>query len=110
MGDFLLRFVYYETLVTVLKTLGVKNGIISFDDLKKEYVKKRLYGYLESSRLLCASGKPSSVKRRTVSITPQTTNGKVVNSRILGTFVPKAKVVAVGAEENENLGDKITEM
>eukprot|EP00092_Neocalanus_flemingeri_P006024 GFUD01006492.1.p1 GENE.GFUD01006492.1~~GFUD01006492.1.p1 ORF type:complete len:1066 (-),score=329.83 GFUD01006492.1:50-3049(-) len=116
--DFLLRFVYYETLVTVLKSLGVKNDIITFDDLKKEYVKKKLYGYIESASLLCPLAKPSSGKKASVMTNNQAPNGKVVNSKILGTFVPKGKVLAVGAfsknieisEENEDIGSKISEM
>merc|ERR1712123_434350 len=45
--DFLLRFVYYETLVTTLKSLGLKNDIITYDDLKMEFAKKNLYAYIE---------------------------------------------------------------
>merc|ERR1712013_295254 len=97
--DFLLRFVYYETLVTALKSLGLKNDIITFDDLKLEFVKKKLYAYIESSNILCSADKPSFGKR-SVSMTPRSSNGNVVNSKILGKFAPKA--VAVGALSNKN--------
>ena len=73
------RFVYYETLVTSMKSLGVREPVISYDDLKvksqhfilkkkkriyiyillapqAECVRKRQYGYVESAALLAASG------------------------------------------------------
>jgi hypothetical protein len=115
--DFLLRFVYYETLVTVLKSLGLKNDIISYDDLKLEFAKKKLYAYIESSSINCSSAKPSSSKRSTpVSVTPKTVNRNVVNSKILGKFAPKA--VAVGAlspksasgGENSEIVEKVARM
>merc|ERR1712013_370861 len=102
--DFLLRFVYYETLVTALKSLGLKNDIITFDDLKLEFVKKKLYAYIESSNILCSADKPSFGKRsKPVSMTPRSSNGNVVNSKILGKFAPKA--VAVGALSPINKAD-----
>ena len=33
---------------TILQT-----NVITYDDLKSEYVKRKLYGYLESSCILC---------------------------------------------------------
>ena len=47
-----LRFVYYETLVTTLKQLGVKNDIVDFEQLKKEKQKQTLYGLLETASIL----------------------------------------------------------
>jgi len=114
--DFLLRFVYYETLVTVLKSFGVKD-ILSFDDLKKEYVKQRLYGYLESSFLL------SSYSGSSVSPLAGVSSGKIsssreVNSKILGKFSPMVKVSAVAAfssgpavkEDEFSFNEKIVDM
>ena len=48
------RFVYYETLVTTLKQLGVMNDIVEFDALKREKQKQTLYGLIETASLLCA--------------------------------------------------------
>jgi len=107
--DFLLRFVYYETLVTVLKSLGVKDPI-SFEDLKKEYIKKRLFGYIESSFLLTSSaGPPKAVPAQTQS---RISGSREVNSKILGKFSPKAKVAAVAAFSSgqKSPTDKIVEM
>jgi len=74
----------------------LKNDIITFDDLKIEFVKKKLYAYIESSNILCSAAKPSVAKRSTpASMAPRSSNGSVVNSKILGKFAPKA--VAVGA-------------
>ena len=46
------RFVYYETLVTTLKQLGVKSDIVEFEELKKEKQKQTLYGLLETASIL----------------------------------------------------------
>jgi len=116
--DFLLRFVYYETLVTSLKSLGLKNDIITYDDLKLEFAKKKLYAYIESSSLLCSSVNPSASVRRSApaSVAPRSATANVVNSKILGKFAPKA--VAIGAlspktklgGENDEKMDKVVRM
>jgi len=115
--DFLLRFVYYETLVTVLKTLGVKNGIISFDDLKKEFVKKKLYGYIEASCILSAAGKPVTTKKSApLTRVNKSGGGNMVESKILGKFAPK--IVAVGsfspkqpkAEDDNEVIEKVAQL
>merc|ERR1712212_619527 len=99
--DFLIRFVYYETLVTSMKSLGVREPVISYDDLKAECVRKRLYGYVESAALLAASVNGVPPPLGSVDDQPKkVTSGRAVNSKILGTFVPsstKVKVAAVTA-------------
>ena len=34
----------------------LQNDIITFDDLKLEFVKKKLYAYIDSSNILCSAG------------------------------------------------------
>jgi len=112
--DFLIRFVYYETLVTSMKSLGVREPVISYDDLKAECVRKRLYGYVESANLLAKSVTVSPAPLgRTEDQPKKVTNGRAVNSKILGTFVPsstKVKVAAVTAFSSKDEGafDKAT--
>jgi len=109
--DFLLRFVYYETLVTALKSLGLKNDIITFDDLKLEFVKKKLYAYIECSNILSSSAKPSMAKRSTpVSMAPRSSNGSVVNSKILGKFAPKAVAVGALSPKTKTGGEDVEKM
>merc|ERR1719239_1492831 len=98
--DFLIRFVYYETLVTSMKSLGVREPVISYDDLKAECVRKRQYGYVESAALLAASVNGAPPPIGIIENQPKkVASGRAVNSKILGTFVPntKAKVAAVTA-------------
>merc|ERR1719500_1690248 len=105
--DFLIRFVYYETLVTSMKSLGVREPVISYDDLKAECVRKRQYGYVESAALLAASVNGAPPPLGSVDDQPKkVTSGRAVNSKILGTFVPnaKAKVAAVTAFSSKDDG------
>jgi len=97
--DFLLRFVYYETLVTILKSFGVKVEF-SYDDLKAEFVKKRLYGYIQSSAIFAESlvGSSKSASTAAASKMASSKSGpREVQSKILGKFTPRAKVMAVAA-------------
>jgi len=91
--DFLLRFVYYETLVNLLKSFGEKVEF-SYEDLKKEFVKKRLYGYIQSSAILAEKvvSNTAAVKTSSSQSAP-----KEVQSKILGKFTPKTKMMAVSA-------------
>merc|ERR1719239_10788 len=105
--DFLIRFVYYETLVTSMKSLGVREPVISYDDLKAECVRKRQYGYVESAALLAASVNGAPPPLGSVDDQPKkVTSGRAANSKILGTFVPntKAKVAAVTAFSSKDDG------
>jgi len=105
--DFLIRFVYYETLVTSMKSLGVREPVISYDDLKAECVRKRQYGYVESAALLAASVNGAPPPLGSVDDQPKkVTSGRAVNSKILGTFVPntKTKVAAVTAFSSKDDG------
>ena len=64
------------------------------------------------------SVKPSSGKRTKTASKAKTTNGHIVKSKILGEFVPKSKIAAVGAfskqheanGEIEDVGAKVSEM
>ncbi|XP_023336807.1 uncharacterized protein LOC111707859 [Eurytemora carolleeae] len=95
--DFLLRFVYYEALVSLLKVYGEKN-VFSFDELKSEFVQKRLYGYIQSSFILAEGHGTGHVSKKTVSapVVQSQQGTKAVESKILGKFFPgRAKVAAV---------------
>merc|ERR1711936_1382530 len=87
--DFLIRFVYYENLVTAMKSLGVREPVISYDDLKAECVRKRQYGFVESAALLAASVNAAPPPLASLEDQPkkQVASGRAVNSKILGTFV-----------------------
>ena len=52
------RFVYYETLVTGLKQLGLKTEVISYEELRLEKQKQTLYGLIETAALLNTRGEP----------------------------------------------------
>ena len=52
------RFVYYETLVTGLKQLGLKTEVISYEELRLEKQKQTLYGLIETAALLNTQGEP----------------------------------------------------
>jgi len=103
--DFLLRFVYYETLASILKSQGTKIGF-SYDDMKTEFVQKRLHGYLHSAAIL--AGTTDVVVKEEVAPSPVQVLPKMpvapgpmrpVESKILGTFKPAlgAKIMAVNA-------------
>lgn len=98
--DFLLRFVYYETLASSLKALGVKE-IIGWEDFKAEFVKKRLHG------LIAGSGYLASIATRGVAPSPkrQDSVNKVVHSKILGKFV--SKKVSPSAAPASDEGEKV---
>ena len=49
---------YYETLVTGLKQLGLKTEVISYEELRLEKQKQTLYGLIETAALLNTQGKP----------------------------------------------------
>jgi len=107
--DFLLRFVYFETLVSCLKAAGEKVGF-NYDDLKSEFTKKRLYGYIKSASILAA--KETGGRKVTPAPTQKVSAAgpKVVESKILGNFIPKAKVSAVASFSkagNNKPGDKM---
>ena len=108
--------------MTSLKVLGIREPVITYDDLKvdlsslpsppptvqAECVRKRQYGYVESALLLAADGKfqnRTSAKVQLTSSAPGATTtvanggrqsvsgGRPVNSKILGTFTPSVKVL-----------------
>jgi len=103
--DFLLRFVYYETLAATLKSQGEKISF-TYDDMKTEFVQKRLHGYLQSAAILSGTAdvKPEKVVTAPEPVPVQkvpTRPGpmKPVESKILGAFNPtlQAKVMSVNA-------------
>ena len=49
---------YYETLVTGLKQLGLKTEVISYEELRLEKQKQTLYGLIETAALLNTRGEP----------------------------------------------------
>ena len=80
------RFVYYETLVTGLKQLGLKTEVISYDELRLEKQKQTLYGLIETAALLHTPGEGAAPVKRTSA--PGPARSRRVQSRILGDFVP----------------------
>jgi len=109
--DFLIRFVYYESLISTMKSLGMKEAAIEYDDLKAECLKKRQYGYLESAMLLASTGTKSSTP---AVLGPRGGGGREVESKILGTFIPRAKISAVsaltGSSKEQTLRSRVTEL
>ena len=77
---------YYETLVTALKQLGLKTEVISYDELRLEKQKQTLYGLIETAALLHTPGEGAAPVKRTSA--PGPARSRRVQSRILGDFVP----------------------
>ena len=61
---------------------------MDFDELKKEKNKQSLYGYIESSILLNSGEEQKVTKRQTVQVSGGV-QGKLVQSKIIGNFVPR---------------------
>ena len=61
---------------------------MDFDELKKEKNKQSLYGYIESSILL-NSGETQKVTRRQTVPVSGGVQAKLVQSKIIGNFVPR---------------------
>lgn len=81
--DFLLRFVYYETLSGTLKRLGVSSKIIpDYAMLKSEYKKQKLYGYLVGAMDLIENPREnnnSPIKKKNSSF-----QSKLIDNLIIG--------------------------
>ena len=95
-GEFLLRYVYYETLVSILKSLGIED-VIGFDELHKEFKVQEEYGCLEGAiHLSSLVAMPS--KRTPLHRTPST--GKhTFYSRILGGVIGTGEVTPTNNEQ-----------
>ena len=103
------RFVYYETLVTGLKQLGLKTEVISYEELRLEKQKQTLYGLIETAALLNTQGDGAAPVKRTSAPGPART--RRVQSRILGDFVPsQAKLPNTTTTANNNTGARLLEL
>ena len=81
-GDFLLRFVYHESLISSLKSLDVTPPKeTDFDVMKADFKKHQTYGILAAAMNLAQSQTGSQTAPR-----PKTTK-KVFESKILGGVV-----------------------
>ena len=104
------RFVYYETLVTALKQLGLKTEVISYDELRLEKQKQTLYGLIETAALLHTPGEGAAPVKRTSA--PGPARWRRVQSRILGDFVPsQTKLPSTNTASNTaNTGARLLEL
>jgi len=110
--DFMLRFVYYENLVSTLKQLGVKNDIIDYDGIKLEKQKQTLYGLIEAASLLLTSSDSASLTKKSP-VPSHPVKAKRIQSKILGDFSPRdsSSSLTNGHDDvNENIGDRIVEL
>ena len=100
---------YYETLVTGLKQLGLKTEVISYEELRLEKQKQTLYGLIETAALLNTRGEGGAPVKRTSAPGPART--RRVQSRILGDFVPsQAKLPTTTTNNNSNIGARLLEL
>ena len=107
---------YYETLVTGLKQLGLKTEVISYEELRLEKQKQTLYGLIETAALLNTRGDGAAPVKRTSAPGPART--RRVQSRILGDFVPsQAKLPTTttnttnnNSNNNSNTGARLLEL
>ena len=103
------RFVYYETLVTGLKQLGLKTEVISYEELRLEKQKQTLYGLIETAALLNTRGDGAAPVKRTSAPGPART--RRVQSRILGDFVPsQAKLPTTNTNNNNNNNNTVARL
>merc|ERR1719193_2916669 len=91
--DFLLRFVYYETFATLLKSYGKKIGF-TYDDLKSEFVQRKLHGCIHSAAILAEEGFlnkaiPQNQSTTVEPVVTKPTEPRVIESKFLGRFVPR---------------------
>ena len=70
--EFLLRYVYYDTLLRTLKSLGVDpDAAIRFDSLIKEFGKQREYGLLAGAMHLAETATEEDIKNAKKPSTPR---------------------------------------
>ena len=100
---------YYETLVTGLKQLGLKTEVISYEELRLEKQKQTLYGLIETAALLnTREGGAAPVKRTSA---PGPARTRRVQSRILGDFVPsQAKLPTTNTNNNNNNSNTVARL
>ena len=103
--EFLLRFVYHETLAHTLKGLKVSpSDIIEYEDLKKEFIRTETFGKMASAMFLAGMASPGQMKMAKRGSTKSTQ--KSVYSKILGGHIGGEKNIlnggriANGTEEN----------
>lgn len=83
-GDFLLRFVYHETLISTLKSLGLDPPPnCQYDVMKADFKKYQAYGALAGAIHL-ANGSNKAIKKSKPVI-----NKRVFQSKILGGMIGK---------------------
>ena len=97
--EFLLRFVYHETLAHTLKWLKVNpSDIIEYEDLQKEFRRTDTFGKIASAMFLAGTASPGQIKMAKRGSTKSTQ--KSVYSKILGGHI--------GGEKNILNGGRIT--
>ena len=62
-AEFLLRFVYYETLASLARSLGAaKSAVPEYEQLRKDFKKKHAYGCLAAGMHLAGAAKPGGAR------------------------------------------------
>ena len=103
--EFLLRFVYHETLAHTLKGLKVSpSDIIEYEDLQKEFRRTETFGKMASAMFLAGMASPGQIKMAKRGSTKS--KQKSVYSKILGGHIGGEKnilnggMIINGTEEN----------
>ena len=93
--EFLLRFVYHETLANTLKGLKVSpSDIIEYEDLQKEFRRTDTFGKMASAMFLAGMASPGQIKMAKRGSTKSTQ--KSVYSKILGGHIGGEKNILNG--------------
>ncbi len=109
-GDFLLRFVYHETLMATFKSLGVEPPkSADFDNMKADYKKHQAYGIVASAIHLSNKKSPGGV----ASAKQKKVEKRVFQSKIIGGVVgkgdPKVYEVAAPSSRIKSLIEKLVD-
>ncbi len=90
--EFLLRFVYYETLATAMRALGVPQAsIVDYNDLKKDFKKKHLFGCLAAGMYFASKASPVGATTNPSSSAARRSGGRVIESKLVGKIEPVEK-------------------
>ena len=103
--EFLLRFVYHETLAATMASLGVdRSNVPDYDALRKEYKKKSVFGCLAGAMYLAAGPTAGAAGNKAGSGNRDPRGGnRVFESKIMGRFGSgKMGKVAVAVHEAAN--------
>jgi len=98
--EFLIRFVYFETLAGALRQLGLGSSAPDYNDFKKEFLKKQAFGCLAGAMRLANSSPALAAAKRAAARRNAPSSNRVVESKFLGRIEPSNMQTSTVSDEN----------